>query len=108
MLLRVNVLTLATLDPYYEEKLVQKTVNNYLKQKRYHKTKSNASKKQFKGCDDVKALEDLLLPQKRTRVVNNENVLLIDEDYLEISDSSGNESNEHELSSDEEDLSANE
>ena len=108
MLLRVNVPTLATLDPNYEEKLVQKTVNNYLKQKRYPPKKSNASKKQFKGRNDVIALEDLFLPQKRARVVNNENFLLIDEAYLEISDLSGNESNEYESSSDEEDLSANE
>ena len=108
MLLRVNIPTLATLAPNYEEKLFQKTVNNYLKQKCYHKTKSNASKKQFKGRDDVTALDNLFLPQKRARVVNNENVLFIDEGYLEISDSSGNESNEHESSSDEEDLSANE
>ena len=107
MLLRVNVPTLATLDPNYEEKLVQKTVNNYLKQKHYHKTKLNASKKQFKGCNDVTALEDLFLPQKRAQAVNNENVL-IDEGYLEISDSSSNESNKHESSSDEEDLSASE
>ena len=107
MLLRVKVPTLATLDPNYEEKLVQETVNNYLKQKRYHKTKSNASKKQVKGCDDVTALVDLFLPQKRARVVNNVNILLIDEGYLEISDSSGNESNKHESLSDEEDLSAN-
>ena len=107
LLLRVNVPTLATLDPNYEEKLVQKTVNNYLKQKRYHKTKSNASKKQFKGHDDITALEDFFLPQKRARAVNNENVLLIDEGYLEISDSSGNESNKHESSSNEEDLGAN-
>ena len=65
MLLRVNIPTLATLDPNYKEKLVQKMVNNYLKQKHYHKAKSNASKKQFKGRDDVTALEDLFLPQKR-------------------------------------------
>ena len=108
MLFRVNVPTLATLDPNYEEKLVQKTVNNYLKQKCYHKTKLNASKKQFKGRNDVTTLEDLFLPQKRARVVNNKNVLLIDEGYLEISDSSGNESNKHESSADEEDLSAKE
>ena len=85
-----------------------KKLNNYLKQKHYHKTKLNASKKQFKGCNDVTALEDLFLSQKRAQVVNNENVLLIDEGYLEISDSSSNESNKHESSSDEEDLSASE
>lgn len=99
MMIRVNVPTLTTLDPNYEEKLVQKTVKNYLKKKRYHKTRSNASNKQFKGRD-VTALEDLFLPQKRVRI--DENVLLLDEGYLHISDSSGSESSEYDESSSEE------
>ena len=62
LLLRINVSILKTLDPNYESKFVDITVDLYLnKQKRYHSTKSNTSTSKSLSSD-ITGKEDLFLP----------------------------------------------
>ena len=62
LLLRINVSIFKTLDPNYESKFVDRTVDLYLnKQKRYHSTKSNTSTSKSLSSD-ITGKEDLFLP----------------------------------------------
>ena len=87
LLLQINVPILTTLDPNFEGKLVDKTVNLYLnKQKYYHSTKSNTStSKSLSSCITEK--EDLLLPTPLNLTNHTPaSMLLEDDSHLRLSD----------------------
>ena len=50
MMIRINVLILASLDPNYKEKLVQNATNNYLEKKRYLTKPKSVQKTVLKEC----------------------------------------------------------
>lgn len=88
LLLRINVPVLTTLDPNYEAKLVDKTVDLYLnKQKRYHSTKSNSSTSEPLSSSATEK-EDLFLPTPLHLVDHTPaSMLLEDDSHLRFSDS---------------------
>ena len=80
-MIRTNVPILASFDPNYEEKLVQKATNIYLEKKRHH-TKPKSVQKTVPESR-VLATEDSFLPKKKSKT--EVNALLKDENYLVIS-----------------------
>ena len=87
LLLQINVTILTTLDPNYESKLADKTVDLYLnKQKLYHSIKSNrSSSKSLSNC--VTEKEALFLPTPLNLTDHTPaSMLLEDDSHLQLCD----------------------